>query len=53
MEKKLKLNRLTLRELTPADLKVVAGGELTPDVRTLPVDQCIVLVSTAAQCVKP
>ena len=43
MDKKLKLDKETLRELSERELKVAAGGELTPDVRTLPLDQCIII----------
>ena len=46
--KKLRLNRQTLRDLTPDDLKKAAGGELTPYVRTLPLNDCIVIVLPTA-----
>ena len=46
MDKKLKLKRQTLRELDDRDLEKAAGGVLTPDVRTLPLDQCIAIAAT-------
>jgi hypothetical protein len=51
LDKRLKLNRQTLRELsgrelTDGELRKAAGGELTPDVRTLPLNDCIVLTGT-------
>lgn len=46
MDKKLKLKRQTLRELDEGDLKKAAGGELTPYVRTLPLNQCIAIAAT-------
>jgi hypothetical protein len=51
--KKLQLNRQTLRELTPSDLKA-AGGMMptpTPIIKTLPLQYCVVLVSVNASCV--
>lgn len=53
LEKKLKLSRQTLRELDERDLKVVAGGELTPDVRTLPLNDCIALAGGTSSCPQP
>lgn len=47
----MKLKRQTLRELGGRELgenelKAAIGGELTPDVRTLPLNQCIILTGT-------
>lgn len=52
-QKKLRLNRQTLRELTPEELNRAAGGELTPNVGTMPVDQCVALTlpTNCAECI--
>ena len=51
LDKKLTLKRQTLRELDDRDLKVAGGGELTPVIKTLPLQDCIVIVGgPTSQC---
>ena len=44
--RKIRLHREELAELDSADLAQVVGGMLTPDVHTLPLNQCIILTGT-------
>ena len=48
---KLKLRRETLRELTKQELKDAMGGRLTPDIQSIPVDQCFVLPTAQSECI--
>ena len=50
MKTKLTLKRETLNELTPADLMKVAGGAITPDCRTVPINRCLGLTETSCEC---
>ena len=46
---RLKLKRETLRELEPRDLRNAQGGiQWTPVIKTLPLDQCVVIVIPTA-----
>ena len=51
--KKLELKRQTLRELAPGDLKAVGGAIPTPTpvIKTIPLNQCVVLVSFNVSCI--
>lgn len=50
MKTKLSLKRETLTELTPADLRKVAGGAATTACPTLPVNRCLGLTETSCEC---
>jgi hypothetical protein len=49
--KKLELNRQTLRELTPQDLKVAAGAAPAINPQSIPVAQCFVLPTAQSECI--
>jgi hypothetical protein len=51
MKRTLSLKRERLTELTSVDLAaVIAGAELTPVIRTLPVKDCLGLTNTSCEC---